>query len=281
MQPTAFEARRPWLLVVLIVTSIAGVNVVAAGVAVALPDLPPAVLEMIVELALAVLAIVLLTALRAWRKVGFRAPTRLRDLRLYWLPLFPVLPAVPAAIIGISAMRPGDIIYFLVLACLIGFVEEVFFRGVMLQALAPTGLWKAAILSAVVFGAMHLLNLLFGADLAATLLQSAYAAALGFGFAAVTLRTGILWPLIVIHALIDFTGFVASDGTVVTNVTSIDILIYALYIVVFTAYGIFMMRSVIRRVQEQSNTKTTGPADHDSVDDPAGPHATSPHAEAS
>ena len=93
---------------------------------------------------------------------------------------------------------------------------------------------------------MHLLNLLFGADLGATLLQLAYATAMGFGFAAVAMRTGVLWPLIVIHALIDLAGFATSAGTVVTSVTSTDIVISALYIVVFTVYGIVMTRGVTR-----------------------------------
>ncbi|RAX47764.1 hypothetical protein DQ353_18495 [Arthrobacter sp. AQ5-05] len=94
---------------------------------------------------------------------------------------------------------------------------------------------------------MHLLNLLYGVDLIATLLQVAYATAMGFGFAVVTLRTGVLWPLIVIHALIDLAGFVTSEETVTTSVRSTDIVIYLVYIVVFTAYGVFMMRSITRR----------------------------------
>lgn len=101
---------------------------------------------------------------------------------------------------------------------------------------------------------MHLLNLLFGADLGATLLQTAYATAMGFGFAAVTLRTGVLWPLIVIHALIDFAGFVTSGRTVATSVTSMDTAICALYTPGFTAYGISMMRTATQRRAGQETT---------------------------
>jgi membrane protease YdiL (CAAX protease family) len=108
-------------------------------------------------------------------------------------------------------------------------------------------MWRAAVLSSVIFGAMHLLNLLFGADPTATLLQAVYATALGFGFAAVTLRTGILWPVIVTHALVDFTGFVSADETVVIAMTATDVVVYAVYTALFAVYGLFMMRSVIRR----------------------------------
>ena len=257
IMPTARHlTKNPYFFTALIVALIAAVNVASVGTAIALPDAPPTVLELLPELILAALAIALLTALRSWRRVGFRALPRLSDLRLYWIPLLPVLPVAWVAIVSISRMRFEEFVLFLFLACLVGFVEEVFFRGLILQALAPTGLWRAAILSSIVFGAMHLLNLLFGADLIATLLQVAYATAMGFGFAAVTLRTGVLWPLIVIHSLIDLAGFVTSDGTVRTGVTATDIVIYTLYVVVFTAYGIFMLRSTARRAaQRPSDTQ--------------------------
>jgi len=268
MQSTAFLARRPWLLIAFVVTSVAAVNGVAAGIAVALPELSATALEMIVELILAALAIALLTALRSWGRVGFRALIRLSDLRLYWLPLFPVLPAVPAAIVGITGMRFGEILYFLILACLIGLVEEVFFRGLILQALAAKGLWRSAILSGVIFGAMHLLNLLFGADLTATLFQASYAVALGFAFAAVTLRTCVLWPLIVIHALTDFTGFISANEPVTTNLTFTGILIYGLYSVFFIVYGIVVMRSTIRQMQGRPAGQVTGATRDDSRNAP-------------
>jgi membrane protease YdiL (CAAX protease family) len=262
MGPTARPSRGPYLLTLLIVASIAAVNIASAGTGAAMPAVPPTVLEVFAELILAVLAVVLLTVLRSWRKVGFRRLSQLKDLRLYWVPLFPVLPAVAAAILSISRMRFEEIAFFLILAVLIGFVEEVLFRGLILQALAPMGLWRAAILSSILFGMMHLLNLFFGADLGATLLQTAYAAALGFGFAAVTLRAGALWPLIVIHTLIDFAGFLTREGTVMRGLTGTEVLIYIVYVVAFAAYGIFMMMGMTRRA---------APGDH--LRTPAGMHS--------
>jgi hypothetical protein len=239
-----------------IVASIASANVMSAAVGAAWPELPPTVLELIVELVLAALAVVLLTAMRSWTTVGFRALPRLSDLRLYWIPLLPVLPVVVSASVGMSRLRFEEVLFFVILACLIGFVEEAFFRGLLLQALAPRGLWKAAVLSSIIFGVLHLLNLLFGADPAATLIQTVYATAMGFGFAAVTLRTGSLWPLVAIHAAIDFAGFVTSQGTVIGSVTSTDIAIYSLYIVMFGGYGILMMRAVTRESAQAGPTKT-------------------------
>ena len=126
---------------------------------------------------------------------------------------------------------------------LIGFVEEVFFRGLILRAIAPRGLWKAAIISSIVFGLLHSLNLLAGANPLDTLLQLGYTLAIGFGFAAVGLRTRVIWPLVIIHGLIDFASFLVSNGTGTRSVTTMDMAITAFYIVAFTCYGVFMMQT--------------------------------------
>lgn len=271
MRPVGLRTRRPYILTMVIVASIASANVISAATESVWPRLPPTALELLVELVLAVLAIALLTALRSWRTVGFRALPRWSDLRFYWIPLLPLLPVAVAAIIGISRMRFDEVLFFAILACLIGFVEEVFFRGLILRALASAGLWRGAVVSSIVFGVMHLLNLLFGADLVATLLQTVYATAMGFGFAAVTLRTGSLWPLIAIHAAIDLAGFVTAQGTVMGSVTPTDIAIYALYILVFAGYGVLMMRAVTRQSGRTGLTQT--PTGHAPAPARGAPHA--------
>jgi uncharacterized protein len=244
------SVKRPYLFSIFIVVTISVVNLVSAGLGTALPQLPPTLLEFIAELVLALLATVLLTALRSWRNAGFHALPSLKDVRLYWVPVLPLLPVLIAVVTGMSRMRVDEVAFYLVLACLVGFAEEVYFRGLMLRALVSLGLWRAAVISSVLFGVMHLQNLLFGADLAGTLLQVAYAAAMGFGFAAVTLRTGVIWPLVVIHALIDFAGFATSGETIMGDVSAADVAVYGLYILMFVTYGLFMMRSG-RRLQAQ------------------------------
>jgi hypothetical protein len=71
MEPTGLRVRRPYLLITLIVASITAVNLVSAGAAMALPQLPPIVLELLAELIVAVLAIALSTALQSWREGRF------------------------------------------------------------------------------------------------------------------------------------------------------------------------------------------------------------------
>lgn len=64
---------------------------------------------------------------------------------------------------------------------------------------------------------------------------------MGFAFAAVVLRTGVIWPLVIIHGLIDAAGFVTADGTGVTGISTTDVLVQAGYAVGSTVYGLLVM----------------------------------------
>ena len=246
MQRPGIGVKRPYLFSIAVVGLFTAVHLLSAFLEAALPHLPPLSLQFLAALVLAVLAIVLLTTLRSWRNVGFRALQSRKDLRLYWVPLFPLLPVLIGTVAAMTRLPIGEVVFYLALACAVGFVEEVYFRGLMLRSLVSLGLWRAAVITSVLFGLMHLQNLLFGADLAATSLQVVYASAMGFGFAAVTLRTGVIWPLVVIHALIDFAGFLTTGETVMVDVSVTDVVVLGVYILMFLGYGLFMMRSVTR-----------------------------------
>ena len=84
--------------------------------------------------------------------------------------------------------------FFLSMA-LVGVAEEFIFRGVIAQSLLErfgtgrAGVWKACLLSGLLFGAAHLTNLLSSAPFG-VLMQCVFAASLGTLFAAIYFRTG-------------------------------------------------------------------------------------------
>ena len=86
-----------------------------------------------------------------------------------------------------------------------GVFEEGLWRGVMLGLLRPRGVWLAVVLSSVLFGLGHLTNAALRGFSVLILLQAFGAAVQGVGLAALRLRTGTIWPLIVIHALHDIS----------------------------------------------------------------------------
>ena len=114
----------------------------------------------------------------------------------------------------------------------IGFSEEIMFRGIVVSYLMKVfrnskSILIIVIVSALTFGIMHSLNAIIGDPLEDTLLQVFYCFATGILYAAVYLRTGNLWPTIILHSIGDITGFlctgVVNDGFLATINTLIII----------------------------------------------------------
>ncbi len=188
------------------------------------------------NLGLTVVAVGLLTAMRWWKPVGFRAPDATRDLWYFLVPFLPILVNLTA---GLEIAGLGSLTAILAITLTVGFVEESFFRGLMLNALKARGLWQAAIVSSLLFGLTHAMNGLAGGDALEVGAQICYAIALGLGFAALVLRKGIIWPLVLAHFLIDLTGFMRKPGAY--SSPEWQVVIALGLTVVYTGYGLFLM----------------------------------------
>lgn len=119
------------------------------------------------------------------------------------------------------------------LALFAGVIEEAAFRGLMIPTLTrrrtKQSILQAMWIPAVVFGVVHALNSLVGANLSATVLQVINAVAVGVVFCLLFLVSGnILIPMAVhfVHDLVAF-AFVESvntDGVMTGSVTLADFL---------------------------------------------------------
>ena len=92
-----------------------------------------------------------------------------------------------------------------------GYVEEVIFRGFLFRAMAKDNLKTAIIVSAVTFGAGHIVNLLNTADKLGVLLQVAYAIVIGFLYTVIVYKGGSLWPCILSHMFVNGTSVFAPE----------------------------------------------------------------------
>ena len=92
-----------------------------------------------------------------------------------------------------------------------GYVEEVIFRGFLFRAMAKNGLRSAIIVSAVTFGAGHIVNLANTADTFGVLLQICYAIAIGFLYTVIVYRGGSLWPCIASHMFVNGSSVFALE----------------------------------------------------------------------
>ena len=117
---------------------------------------------------------------------------------------------------GVSPAHKGTAQLFAVLSmALVGYVEELIFRGFLFKALIPkNGITTAVIISAVTFGMGHIVNLLTGQGNLETIVQIIFAVSLGFLFTMVFHKSGSLLPCIAAHSLIDvFSKFSVDSPT--------------------------------------------------------------------
>ena len=112
-----------------------------------------------------------------------------------------------------SALTGSYLAAAVALGVLVGFGEEIATRGALLVGLrGRLGEVLVWITTCVLFGAMHGLNLLFGAALSATLVQMVTAAMHGSVLYIVRRTTGSLIWAMALHGLLDFSVFAAATS---------------------------------------------------------------------
>ena len=106
-------------------------------------------------------------------------------------------------------------VYAVVSMALIGFIEEMIFRGFLFRAmLEKHGARTAVIVSAVTFGIGHLVNLFAGQGSWASVMQVLFAISWGFVFTLVYYKSGSLLPCILAHSLVDVFSKYSTDSLI-------------------------------------------------------------------
>ncbi|SFU63585.1 CPBP family intramembrane glutamic endopeptidase [Butyrivibrio sp. INlla21] len=119
----------------------------------------------------------------------------------YQIPEIPLASAMPS-IIGLFFSEMGT-----------GVLEELTFRGFFFNAFldrfgnTKKGVIASMVLSSSVFGLIHLTNLIGNPEyFVSVMAQVIYATLLGCFFCIIYYRTKNIWPCIILHGLVDFTG---------------------------------------------------------------------------
>lgn len=164
---------------------------------------------------------------------------------------------IPFAAIASSNLWGGTAINFpayenaviVLTMLLVGIVEEIIFRGFLFRAIADKNLKSAVIISSVSFGLGHIINLLTAASVLETLLQIAYATAIGFLFTLFFVKSGSLIPCIVTHGVINALSAFAAPGNSVDHSIQAAIL-FALSM----GYAIYLWKAVPGAALEKGMT---------------------------
>lgn len=137
----------------------------------------------------------------------------------------------------------------------VGISEEMMFRGVLLTSLAHRStFWRAAILMSVLFGAVHVLNVVITGELLNAILQAVMATLSGFLFLAIRLKTNSILPAMLIHWLWDLMVFCNTSslvGNVPNNqvISTVGMLILGISPIIFFILGLKQIRD--KKLQEQ------------------------------
>lgn len=138
-------------------------------------------------------------------------PGKLPMTKLLWVPPILVVLGIIVRTAGVEWDRlPMDLIIAIALAgILVGYAEEILFRGIVLRSLRTDGRSEAhaAIFTTVGFGLMHLLNIAGGAPVVGTFGQVVLAAISGFAFYLIRRGTGLIIFAMIGHGIWDMSTF--------------------------------------------------------------------------
>jgi len=165
------------------------------------------------NLAMAVGLLALVTLAMRWHDLKFVAPRPANSLLILWFPaLYLLFFALLPAVLGLPPV--GTLLFIALNTALIGLSEEWMFRGVLFQGLrSRLDMWPAILLTSLLFGAVHVLNVITTGQLLEAVVQSVAAFMSGMVLLALLIRTGSIWVPIAYHALWDFGTFVTSSTT--------------------------------------------------------------------
>ena len=164
----------------------------------------------------------------------------------YMIPtiLFPIWNVMYHLFSGMMEIHTMDeIAGVLILGIAPAIFEEVIFRGIMIDKLRQKGKSDVAILllSAIVFGAIHLTNIA-GVDLANVLLQTGYAFVVGLVFGAIYIKSNDILSVMIAHALIDI-----SSQIFVSNPINTDVRLIVVFGIVLLIEAVYAIRLVVKK----------------------------------
>lgn len=146
---------------------------------------------------------------------GIRAPGATARQMLFYIPLAIVATVNIWFGVAFNLGFTAGLVYFLAMIAT-GVAEELIFRGLLFRAMSRKNVRSAIILTSVLFGAGHIVNLIngSGATLLENLCQVAYAIAIGFLLVAALIRSKSLIPCMITHAAFNALSVFANTAVI-------------------------------------------------------------------
>lgn len=165
------------------------------------------------EVAMSIYAVVMARRIFGHWHCGF-GPIDWRGM--WWLaPSFLVIAVLFAAALFTGTVSVSLLVLTVIVTMiLVGFSEELMFRGIVLKgALREVSVLKAILISSALFSSLHAVNVLAFVPLDGMVQQLVLTFIFGLAMACFALRVNSLVPLIVFHALWDMVQFLGDIWT--------------------------------------------------------------------
>jgi len=113
---------------------------------------------------------------------------------------------------------------------LVGFLEEMVFRGFLFKAMSRKNVKSATIVSSLTFGIGHFVNLLngSGASLLETGCQIVYAVSIGYMYVTLFHKGKSLWPCIISHGVLNALSVISNEEIAMRYLVPVSIALTAL-----------------------------------------------------
>lgn len=157
---------------------------------------------------------------------------------LYYFPLI-LLTSVNLWFTPTISTTMAETILYILSMLLVGFLEELIFRGFLFKALIKEGLPMAILVSSITFGIGHLVNLVNGSqmDLFSNLLQVIYAMSAGFMFTLLFYCSNSLYACILCHGIFNALSVFANEAAMTMQQEIFSALMLCL---ITTGYSLYL-----------------------------------------
>ena len=175
---------------------------------------------------------------------------------------FPYIPFISG---GATLDTRWHLVVLLALQCfLVGFFEEAAFRGCVFMLILERrhntrkDIFWSIIISSLVFGAIHIVNLFVGAGIVPVVLQLGYSFLIGAMCSVVLLITKKLWLPIIIHSVFNFAGALVPtlgkgeiwDTPTVVLTVVVSVLVAAYTVALFFKYDLSKMQELFLKKEK-------------------------------
>ncbi|MBE4907833.1 CPBP family intramembrane metalloprotease [Bacillus luteolus] len=169
-----------------------------------------------------------------------------------WLLCLPLL-SIPLFILvnnGVYSWGTAQNLVLFIAAIGVSVNEEVLFRGILLRGFMKWGPWIAIFVPSALFALLHSTNIFVGGDPTFAIFQTIWTFVAGVMLSALRLRTNSLYPVIVLHILIDGVEYFSTGeyGVHPEAMPTLTLLLFAVLMFILAIYTVILFyRSTIKQ----------------------------------